>query len=261
MLKRSCTITVCLLLSFVFLISQTSLSLSPLQFDFKISPGKSKKETIYIANDSFDPIQIKAYLKDWTLEKDGTLILADILQSSFSCKAWIKLDLREFDLAPGERKPIRYEITIPENSIPGHYWAAISFVSSAKELPTGQRDKMVIRENVMSGIFVQIGKYKPEVRIVDLVLYGNNGKKEIGIEMENKGRFYFWTAGRIEIKDEQGKRIISKELPEERILPGTSRELRLILDEQIEAGNYTTTCSLKLPSRKTLEFQKDIAIK
>jgi hypothetical protein len=261
MFKRSCTITICLSLFVVFCISQTSLSLFPLQFDFKISPGKTKKETIYIANDSFDPIHIKADIKDWTLEKDGTFILADSLQSSFSCKAWIRLDIEEFNLAPGERKPIRYKITVPKNSTPGHYWAAISFVSRAKELPIGQMDKMVIRENVMSGIFVQIGNDKPEGRIVDLILYENNGEKEIKIDIENEGRFYFWTDGRIEIKDGKDKRIISKELPEERILPGARRELRLTLDEKIEPGNYSVICILKLPSHKTLEFQKNIAFK
>ncbi len=258
MFKRSFTITICLSFLVVFCTSQTSLSLFPLQFDFKISPGKTKKEILYLENDSIDPIHIKADIKDWTLKNDGTFIFADSLQSSFSCRDWIKLDIDEFNLAPGERKPIRYEINVPKNANPGHYWAAISFVTRAKDLPTGQMDKMVIRENVMSGIFVQIGKAKPEGLIVDMILYKNNGEREIKIDIENEGRFYFWTDGQIEIEDDKGKRIISQELPEERILPGTRRELRLTLDEKIEPGNYSVTCILKLPSHQTLEFQKNI---
>jgi hypothetical protein len=249
---------ICLTLSFALCASQSSLSLFPLQFDFKISPGKNKKETIYITNEGFDPIHIKAYIRDWTVEKDGTFILADVLQSSFSCRDWIELDVEEFHLDPGERKPIQYKITVPKNATLGHYWAALSFVSSAEELPPGQMDKMVIRENVMSGIFVQIGKDKPEGRIVDVVLYKSNGEKEIKIDLENEGRFYFWTSGRIDIKDEKGNSIISQELPGERILPGTRLELRLTVDEKIEPGNYSVSCILKIPSHKTLEFQKDI---
>ena len=256
---------ICLwLLLFFFLLfaikGQTSLTFSPLHSEFKISPGKSKKEVVIIGNDSPHPVYVKADLKSWFLDEEGVSFLPDKDQFFYSCKEWIELEDREFQLLPGERKSVQYKISVPKETLPGHYWAAIGFETGAQEDLKGRMDRIIIKEKIMSGVFIQVGKPEPEGRIVDLSVGGKRGAKQLDILVQNEGSFYFWTEGYVEVADEGGMKILERDLPEEIILPGSKRELKVLLDDKLSSGKYSVTCRIQLPTKKVLQLKRNIVI-
>lgn len=256
---------ICLwLLLFSFLLfatkGQTSLTFSPLHSEFKISPGKSKKEVVLIGNDSPHPVYVKADLKSWSLDDEGVLFLPEKDQFFYSCKEWIKLEDSEFHLSPGERRSVQYKISVPKKTQPGHYWAAIAFETGAQGDLKGRMDRIIIKEKIMSGVFIQVGKVEPEGKIIDLSVGGKRGDRQLDILVQNEGSFYFWIKGDVEVADERGMKILERDLPEEIILPGSKRELKILLNDKLNSGRYSVTCRIQLPTKKALQFKKDIVI-
>ena len=68
------------------------------------------------------------------------------------------------------------------------------------------------------------------------------------------------TSGRLEIKDARGKKLFETDLPEEIALPGIGKDLEIELGEGLPAGALTVSCSVRLPSRKKLEFEKNLVL-
>ncbi len=241
--------------------SQTCFSVSPLNVNLKISPGKTKKGTIIINNGNIRPLRIAIRLENWYLKRDGNLVILGADNSLHSCKDWIKLNFEEFELSPGETKFIKYVISVPKKVVSGDYWCAISFETIPYKDSNKPINRMLVKEKIMIGVYVRIGKTKSEVEITNLKISEKDEGIETIITIKNKGDFIFETSGKFEISDENGKKLIELELPEEKIFPNSERDLLLIIENKLPPGNYLLKCKLKIPSKKNIEFKENILLR
>lgn len=239
---------------------QSSLTVSPFRTDLEIPAGKTRKESFTVGNDSARAMKILVQAEDWTLGEDGQIVLpgpADRLP--FSCQDWIWLDSREFTLKPGERRLVSWSLSVPPGTPPGHYWTAVSF-EAVEGTGAGDKNSLMIKGKIMASVFVLVGKSPAQGEITDASLIDREKGSLVIIRFKNSGRSYFMTSGRLEIKDARGKKILETELPEEIVLPGIGKNLEIELGEILPAGALTISCSVRLPSRKRLEFQKTVVL-
>ena len=239
---------------------QTSLSISPLQAELKISPGKNKKTSILIGNDSYNPVRINVKVESWYLDGKGNPIFNGSQSVPFSCRDWIEVESKPVEIGPRQNKEVSFKVTVPKGTSPGHYWAAVSFVPQVEDESEHQGDGMLIQQRIISGIFVKVGKFKSAGTILDILPSPEDQQSELVINYENSGRSYFFSSGQIEIKNPAGKKILKAELPGELVLPQSQREVRVSLDERLAPGRYSITCSLEIPSMKKVEFNKELDI-
>jgi hypothetical protein len=118
----------------------------------------------------------------------------------------------------------------------------------------------MIKGKIMASVFVLVGKSPAQGEITDATLMDREKGSLVVIHLNNGGRSYFRTSGGLEIKDARGKNILETDLPEEIVLPGMGKDLEIELEERLPAGAYTVTCSVRLPARKKLEFQKNVVL-
>jgi len=246
--------------SLLLLEGQTSLTLSPLQAELTISPGKTKREILAVGNSSPSTVKIKTRVESWLLKEDGTPIFPPSGTFPYSCQEWIKLDSSEFSLEPGENRLVSLTISVPDGTAPGQYWASLSFETSESEKSEEQSGKMMIKEKVMAAIFVMVGEAPAKGEITGMRVADREGQKMILISLKNSGRSFFTTSGQLEIKDENGKKVIHQELPEEMVLPSGERDLEVVLEKELPPGTYLAFCSIKLPSRRTIEFRENLIV-
>lgn len=237
---------------------QTSLSISPLQTELGISPGKNKKASILIGNDSFAPVRINVKVESWYLDDEGVPIFNGSQPFPFSCQDWIEVESSPIDIRPGSNKEVSFKVSVPKGISPGHYWAAVSFEPQVKEESDYQGDGMLIQQRIISGVFIKVGKFKPAGKILDITTSPEEKLKELVINYENSGRSYFFSSGQLEIINAKGKKILKTQLPGELILPQSKRQVRFVLDEKLVPGRYSIKCSLEIPSMKKVEFNKEL---
>ena len=248
------------LFSAVTLKGQTSLTVSPLSADLETSAGKTKKESFTVGNDSARALKILVQAEDWTFRENGQIVLPGAADRfPFSCRDWIRLESGEFVLKPGERRIVSWSLSVPPGTSPGHYWTALTF-EGAEELGAGDRNRLMIKGKIMASVFVLVGKSPAQGEITDATLTDREKGSLVVIHFNNGGRSYFMTSGRLEIKDARGKKIFETDLPEEIVLPGVGKDLEIELEERLPAGAFTVICSVRLPSRKRLEFQKNVVL-
>ena len=217
---------------------QTSLSISPLQMELGISPGKDKKMSILIGNDSYDPVSIKVKVESWYLDQQGVPIFNGSQPLPFSCKDWIEVESGSIDIAPGRNKEVSFRVSAPKGISSGHYWAAVSFEPQVESSSDFQRHGMLIQQRIITGVFIKVGKIKPAGKILDILPSQENNQSELSIFYENTGRSYFFSSGQLEIKDAKGKKIEKTELSGELILPESKREVRFMeIFCQMQSGN------------------------
>jgi hypothetical protein len=237
---------------------QTSLTVSPFRTDLEITAGKTRKESFTVGNDSARAMKILVQAEDWTLGDDGQIVLSGPAERfSFSCKDWIKADSQEFLLKPGERRRVSWSLSVPLGTPPGHYWTAVSF-ETVEGTGGGDKNSLMIKGKIMASVFVLVGKAPAQGEIMDVSLVDREKGSMVVIRFKNSGRSYFMTSGRLEIKDARGKKILAADLPEEIVLPGIGKNLDIELEETLPAGALTISCSVRLPSRKRLEFEKTV---
>jgi len=249
-----------LFFSVLIIYGQTSISLYPLNTELGVRAGKNKKDAFSIKNDSLDSIQIQIKLKSWYLKKDGTPVFLESEDYPFSCKEWIILEASEINLSPGERKPIHYIVSVPKGTLPGDYWAAFSFEPILNKWHGKEVDSMIIRRKIMASVFVKVGNIKPTGKIIDIFANKEEGQTEIGILIQNNSKSHFYSCGKLEIMNEQGKKVVEQELYGELILPESERQVKVDLEKDLASGKYLVKCEIELQSRKTLKFQKSIII-
>jgi len=256
-LKRKFALIFLLSLISLSIKGETSFSVSPLSINFKIPQGKTKKSIITIINESNKPLRVIIKLEDWSYGKEGTLILPESDSYSHSCKSWIKLNVKELKLTSKE-KIIKYSISVPKETTPGDYWTAISFETQPYKDTSEPLNALLIKHKIITGIYVRVGKAKPEAEITDLEIKENQEGLTAILTVKNKGSFIFPTKGKLEIKDEKGKKLLKLELPEENILPMSERNLILYINKKLPSGNYFVYCELELPPSKNVEFRKNL---
>lgn len=249
-------------LSFSPLHSQISLSVSPLEERFQISPQKSKKGIILISNTSSQAVRVRVSSIDWSYDKQGNPVFLDSEVTSFpqSCREWVKLKRQDFTVNPGKKEYIHYSVSVPKNALPGDYWAALCFEPEVDEGKKEHLDVMTIGQRLIVSLWVRVGKERIQGKISGLSYEKVNNGGVINVSLVNTGRFSFYSGGKLEIKENQGK-LKEIQLPEELILPQSERDLRIRLEERISPGEYTLHCALKVSSNHSLEKDKRLLIK
>jgi len=239
---------------------QTSISVSPLFQEIKISPGKGEKGSIYVTNFGPYDIKVEVLIENWTLEEDGSLRFIASENPSYSCKAWCSYKNTDLFIPTGKTKVFEYLISVPNNTQPGHYWTSFSFGTLPKQAENKDLDQIHLKNKILTGVFVKVGKEEFSGRINDISFLRQNKSDEIEFICENLGRFYWRTYGFIELTDKNGKKIDTFDLPEELILPGKIRTSRITLKKKLNEGQYMVKGILKLPESK-IEFEKIFDVK
>ncbi len=108
--------------------SSMGIGISPATIEGGATPGETQTHPVTITNLSKSEQIYYLYLKDISgVQEGGVPIFADENEekTGYELTEWIKLDVEEINLKPGEEKQIFVTIAVPENATPGSHFGGV----------------------------------------------------------------------------------------------------------------------------------------
>lgn len=241
--------------------AQIFFGVTPIRVEQKIKPGGRLTDVFYVRNNANRPIRLKVYPENWWLKEDGTPSFVGQQAVSFSCKDWIKVNPFDFRLQPGEMKQVRYTISVPENVEAGGYHAAVSF-ENVPETPEGMRlGQVAFTAKIAAAVYVVVGRVEPQGTLEEVLLEKSANNQILKIKVANSGKTHFRLKGEVVIKNAQGKKVSTLEVPDEPVLPGSWRYVSIPLKENLSPGSYRLEVRIDIGREELLGLDKEVEVK
>jgi LysM repeat protein len=105
------------------------------QFNFQISPGGTKKDSVIIQNNNDAPLTLLLYGADGTHSNQGSFALVNRTAVQRTVGKWVQFDSNAITLQAGEKKEIPFTITLPSTVTPGNYAGGIAAETTTVQSP------------------------------------------------------------------------------------------------------------------------------
>lgn len=240
------------------------IGVSPPKVEVEIK-DKSRSKTIKIANFDQKPVQMRAYVRSWTVDDKGKLQLIESTEQTLD--QWIVFTPSRFTIPPGGTQTVRFAVRPKVEPNPGEHRAMLYL----EEIPAeGSVDPQTIR--TVGRLGVAIYAYAGEIQKVGVLNSVNVDSKPDGVkavfDVSNKGnahvnirgQYTIWPAADYPgaettqpLKKSPNKPI---ELPENvlhagrlnssPVLAETRRQLVLPIKKKLPPGNYVFDINAKL---------------
>ncbi len=230
--------------------TQASLYVSPLVMDFTTPKGEAETAIIEVENTSKDPITVKIYKKDFKMEPNGQEVELEpgILQRG--CAEWLTISpMGLIDITPGEKILLKATLTVPREAS-GTYWSKVFVEQSSKPKPIKES-----QGGVNMAIFIRqrweirVHEFTPGIQeksgdIVDMnvSLPIEESPLSLTLDFENFGDTLLRCQGNLEIRNEDGEKIVSLPLPDNSpyfsVYPGVTRQFSKEIKTPLAKGEY-----------------------
>lgn len=227
------------------------VGVSPPKVEVKIK-DKSRSKTIKIANFDRKPVEMRAYVRSWTLNENGKFQLVESTEQTLD--QWIVFTPSRFTIPPGGTQTIRFAIRPKVQPNPGEH-RAILYLEEIP--PTDSRNSETVK--TVGRLGVAIYGYAGEIKKVGVLNSVNVDSQPNSIKavfdvsnkgnahLQMKGQYTIWRAANYpgakatQPLKKSGNRPI--ELPENVLYAGSLRLAPVLAD---------TRRQLVLPIRKKL---------
>jgi hypothetical protein len=234
----------------------TSYTLVPPRIELNVARGTiHDTELIVLTSSGDEKMYFRFYVLDFNMKRDGTIEYAEPGSSERSASSWIKLESREFEMNPNEKKKIKVKITVPSAASGGYYSAIIldplpiaALRRGASTLVHTVRMVCLAELKVSSG-----GALREEAAISGLRVEQSTKTNRLSVitTVENRGNVHIKGKGELVIRTKHGGKIESLPLVSGRglVLPGASRDFSVALDRQFPSGDYLAEAVLDYGTR------------
>lgn len=206
-------------------------------------------------------MRIKVYPENWFLGENGSRNFIGNQPAPYSVREWVRVNPFDFRVQPGEVKSVRFTVSVPAETPPGGYHAAVSF-EQVPESPAGSRlGQVAFTGKIVAAVYVAVGKPEIQGQLEDLVFESRNDKQSVKLKIINSGRFHFRLKGELVIKSAEGKKVTVLEVSDEPVLPESLRWLELPLKENLKPGNYLAEVTLDIGRDELLALRKEFGVR
>ena len=232
------------------------IGVSPPKVEVEIK-DKSRSKTIKIANFDKKPVEMRAYVRSWTLDKDGKLQLVKSTEQTLD--RWIVFTPSRFTIPAGGTQTVRFAIRPKLEPNPGEH-RAILYLEEIP--PQGRNNSKTV--TTVGRLGVAIYAYAGEIQKVGVLNSVNvdsqgNGVKAVfdvsnkgNARVEMKGQYSIWAAANYPgakatqpLKKSRNEPIKLPQnvlhagsLKSSPVLADTRRQLELSIKKKLPPGNY-----------------------
>jgi P pilus assembly chaperone PapD len=239
-----------------------SFSVSPIRVEAKGEPGGTYADAMEIFNEGSEQVRIKVLVRDWHLTENGTPIFEKGGAQARSCAAWLKINPVDFLLQPGEKKAVRYSVTIPADTPAGGYWGAFVFETVPIIKPGEKTSSVALKGNIASILYVTVGQPAAVGDIAHMALQQAADATAIAVTLSNDGTVPFRVKGEVKITDAaSGAAVRTLPLPDAPVLAGYSRTFTLPIDSPLPPGSYVALATIDIGAGSLLAGEISFAIK
>ncbi|HET9234488.1 MAG TPA: hypothetical protein VFP10_10135, partial [Candidatus Eisenbacteria bacterium] len=102
-----------------------SLDVSPIRIHVSLHAGDEYTNSVRVQNSGLEPVRLRAYLQDWSLDEGGTPFFHPAGTEKRTASLWIEAAPSDFLLEPGETKFVRFTAKVPGGAVDGGYYGSL----------------------------------------------------------------------------------------------------------------------------------------
>lgn len=206
------------------------------------SPGSTYRGTLIVRNTGATVAEVKIYQNDYAFSADGRNSFTGPGTLPRSNSPWLHLASEQIAIEPGGRRSVDYEIRVPDDSrLVGTYWSAVMLEQIAGvEQGAQKREKVQLQQVVRYAIqlITEIGETgRSEIAFSNAHLSNAAGKRELSVDLENKGERWLQAQVWLELHDADGHLAGKFAGQKLRTFPATSVRNRIDLST-VKPGKY-----------------------
>ncbi len=243
----------------------TAWTLTPMKLERKLKPGESMTDVLVIDNSgTAETKRFEIKPVDWALDANGDLTYSEPGDLAHSLSAHIICTPMQFKCAPGERKLIRYTLSVPNDIPVGEHCLglqALEVVMPTKDNSTGRINVGVaVKCGFLCAMSILTDKIAPKALEPETLNYSpiNNS---IVLEIKNPANVRsrpFWT---FKLINDKGIVIEESAVADFLILRESKRTITIPLKTTLAAGQYKLLGKLDQGmSFPVQELEKDFAV-
>jgi hypothetical protein len=234
---------------------------SPARQEIMILPGETKTFAVRVERDpsnAKEPVRFTATPRDWDLSRAGEVLEGAVNSLPDSAGGWMTFTPAVFNLEQGAFAWVRVSFSVPKETAPGVYRAALFFEEhSAVPQPAEGMRRMVLRYRLSSLIYVVVPKVQKMLEVKDVTV---TGSADAGLTLravfDNQGTMYVRPQHWAEISDADGKLLLKLEAkPTMPVLPRHQLEVSL----EIPKGSLPAASTYNI--RYFVDADKELPIK
>ena len=179
--------------------AQGGISVWPTWVELTVNRGEQAGKIIHVQNQGSESIEIKAYVMDFSIDREGNFVFSEAGHESYSAARWLSFEKSGFKLSPGDSKEVEVAVSAPAEMEPGGHYAALFF----EAVPLADSGAVSISTRIPTLFYITIpGVTEAEVianaDIASLVLpsFTGRGPIEAGVVVRNSGDVHLTVAAR-----------------------------------------------------------------
>ncbi len=226
---------------------KSGVSISPLTYNFEISPGESREAKITLKNLGNEEIDYLIETDNFTATtEDGVPVFAfgSVAGGGASLANWFEFPGgEEGKLAPNESTEISFKINVPMEAEPGGHYAAV-FSKVIKKTDQGKTE-LGVSSRVGTLILVSVpGVVTRGMNIEELLIpqFVIKGPVNVGMKVKNTGSIHYDSSANLKIKSIFGSEV-NVDLGTHTLLPSSTRIYEGKWENKYPFGIYKVTAT------------------
>ena len=224
---------------------------TPARLDLTIARGKTVEVVLnLIGSRGAGREHLMVFPTDISMKRDGSLNFSRLEGFEYSAVPWIKLEQTRITLLGGQKKELKFKISVPRRAKPGEYYAVI-MVEPTEFTNVRTKDKpfmikMKSRIAVVLVINVPGRIYEKKGEVVLAKVDETNGKIKITSTFRNAGNIHLDVSGTAIIRSKDGRTsfgqvaLMAKGSQRKKafVFPGNLRDFVGVLERPLPRGEY-----------------------
>ncbi len=236
--------------------------LSPPIIHLKARPGATVKTEVSIENKGANKLPVNIVTANLGMNLQGHATVARDEDSTFSCRSWLRMPSRSFELAPFGKMVVPISVTVPYSTSGGRY--AIVLAHTQKR-SSGKQEIVLAAQMGCIIMLETIGRNKMAAGILEMQIEQRREQTDFSVIVENSGDLHFKVKGSIIVSSEGGRIIdrIPLNIKTGTILPLHKRLFRASWKNTTKRkpGIYQAVVLMQVPGvSRSLQMQKIFAI-
>ena len=206
---RKCAVVILLVAILLIILpnsaqAQGGIKVWPTKVDMIIDEGEQAEEIINVKNQGGETIDVRAYVMDFSVDKDGNFLFSEPGHESYSASKWFSVGSADFELAPGESQEVEVVITAPADVEPGGHYGALFF----ETVPSVNEEGVTISTRIPSLFYITVpgvtdADIVADAEIVSLILPGfvEKGPVDVGVVVRSSGNVHLTIAAKAYFSD------------------------------------------------------------